>query len=199
MTNTKVKITEIKEYYTVKRKEKNSAGEMVEVEKNLYRYKEVNFVTGWARFGHYLLDRIFYSIGEAIFGLILGLVLGATGNGDMINDGGGGDIAITLFSFLILYPGYYLILEATCQASLAKLILGRVVVNEYGEKPTFNQLLGRSYARIVPFEPFSCLGNTGWHDNWSKTYVIRKKDLEDLLVMARLQEHLAEKPGQTII
>ncbi len=195
MDGKRVKITEIKEYYTVKRKERNKAGELVDVEKNLYRFKEVNFVTGWPRFGHYLLDRIFYSIAEGLFGLALGVVLGLTGNGDWIE--GSGEIIITLFSYLVLYPGYYLIMEASSQASLAKLILGRVVVDEYGEKPTFNQILARSYSRIVPFEVFSCLGNTGWHDNWSKTYVVRKKDLEDLKVMARLQEHLAEKPSET--
>lgn len=197
MNESRVKITEIKEYYTVKRKEKNKAGEMVDVEKNLYRFKEVNFVTGWARFGHYLLDRLFYLIAESLFGVVLGLILGLTGNVDWME--GSGNIIVTLFGYLILYPGYYIILEGSSQASLGKLIMGRVVVNEYGDKPTFNQIVGRSYSRIVPFEVFSCLGNTGWHDNWSKTYVIRKKDLEDLKTLARLQEHLAEKPTETAI
>lgn len=193
MNDNRVKITEIKEYYTVKRKERNKAGELVSVEKNMFRYKEVPFVSGWPRFGHFLLDRVFYSIAEALFGGALGLILGLTGKGHWIE--GGGEMAITIFSILVLYPGYYLILEASTQSSLAKLILKRVVVDEYGEKPTFNQILARSYSRIVPFEALSCLGNTGWHDNWSKTYVIRKQDLEDLKVLARLQEHLAEKPA----
>jgi hypothetical protein len=62
------------------------------------------------------------------------------------------------------------------------------VVDEYGEKPTFSQIVGRSFARIVPFEVFSCLGATGWHDDWSKTYVIRKKDLHELKLLISVQE-----------
>ena len=110
----------------------------------------------------------------------------------------GGDTVITIFGYVVLYPGYYILLESTSQASLAKIILGRVVIDEYGNKPTFGQIVARSYSRIVPFEAFSCLSNTGWHDNWSKTYVIRKQDLEDIKVLIRLQEHLA-KPTSTPI
>lgn len=196
MNDNRVKITEIKEYYTVKRKERNKAGELVDVEKNMFRYKEVPFVTGWARFGHFLLDRLFYYIAAVIIGLTIGMIIGFLGGADWllsINER-----LLDLIFYVILYPAYYLILESSTQTSLAKLILKRVVVNEYGEKPTFKQILGRSYARIVPFEVFSCLGTTGWHDNWSKTYVLRKQDLEDLKVLARLQEHLAEKPTTSI-
>lgn len=186
----RVKITEIKEYYTVKRKERNSAGEMVEVVKNLYRFKELHLVTGWARFGHYMLDRLFYFVVELLFGVAIGAFLGLTGNGDWLENGG--DNIITVFGYVVLYPWYYILLEYSSQASLAKLILKRVVVNEYGEKPTFGQIVGRNYARLVPFEAFSCFSDLGWHDSWSKTYVIRKQDLEDLKILARLQEHLAK-------
>jgi uncharacterized RDD family membrane protein YckC len=193
----KVKITEIKEHYKVKRKEKNAKGEMVEVEKTMWRYKEVPYVRGWARFGHFILDRIFYYILAFLIGIGLGVILVACGQADLINDMN--DNLIDLFFYVTLYPAYYLVLEGATQASLAKLMLGRVVVNEYGEKPTFKQILGRSYARIVPFEPFSCFGLTGWHDDWSKTYVLRKQDLEDLLVLARLQQHLdADAPPQAV-
>jgi uncharacterized RDD family membrane protein YckC len=189
----KVKITEIKENYKVKRKEKNAQGQLVEVEKLMWRYKEVPYVTGWARFGHYLLDLLFYYIASFFFGMILGVIMIATHSLGLL-EGPLGSLLNLLF-YLILYPGMYIIMEGSTQASLAKLILGRVVVNEYGEKPTFQQILGRSYARVVPFEPFSCFGNTGWHDDWSKTYVLRKRDLEDLLVLARLQQHLNEEPA----
>lgn len=197
MNDNREKITEIKEYYTVKRKERNKAGELVEVEKNMFRYKEVPFVTGWPRFGHFLLDRLFYYIIAVIIGLTIGVLLGLFGGAEWFLSMN--ERLLDLIFYVVLYPAYYLFLEATTQGSLAKLILKRVVVDEYGEKPTFKQILGRSYARLVPFEAFSCLGTTGWHDNWSKTYVIRKQDLEDLKVLARLQEHLAEKPQETAI
>jgi uncharacterized RDD family membrane protein YckC len=74
------------------------------------------------------------------------------------------------------------------QSSPAKLILGRIVVNEYGEKPTFKQIVARSYSRIVPFEIFSCLSQFGWHDKWSDTFVLRKKDLIELQLAIKAQD-----------
>lgn len=190
MNENRIKITEIREYYTVKRKEKNKAGEIVEVDKTFWRYKEVNYVTGWARFGHFLLDRVFYYILAIFFGVTLGAILGMLGGASWFYDIN--DTLLDIIFYCTIYPGYYLLLESTSQASLGKLILGRVVVDEYGEKPQFSQILGRSFARIVPFEAFSCFGNTGWHDDWSGTFVIRKKDLEELRVLVRLQEYLTE-------
>ncbi len=190
MTENKIKITEIREYYTVKRKEKNKDGELVEVDKTFWRYKEINYVTGWARFGHFLLDRVFYYILAIIVGVTLGGIIGISGGAEWL--GSINERVIDIVFYLTLYPGYYLLFESTSQSSLGKLILGRVVVDEYGEKPTFNQILGRSFARIVPFEQFSCFSAKGWHDDWSNTFVIRKKDLEELKVLVRLQEYLTE-------
>lgn len=190
MKENRTKITEIKEYYTVKRKEKNKAGEMVEVDKTFWRYKEINYVKGWPRFGHFLLDRVFYYIIAILVGITLGGILGFFGYANLFYNFN--DRFLDLIFYCTVYPGYYLLLESTSQASLGKLILGRVVVDEYGEKPAFKQILGRSFARIVPFEPFSCFGTRGWHDEWSKTFVIRKKDLEELKVLVRLQEYLTE-------
>lgn len=184
----KTKITEIKEYYTVKRKEKNKLGEIVEVEKTFYKYKEIPVVTGWARFGHFILDRIFYMLFEGAIAFTFGMILGITGHADWLRDSN--ETLLNIVFFLILYPSYYILFESTAQSSLGKLVLGRIVVNEYGEKPSFHQIVTRSFSRIVPFEPFSCFSDRGWHDNWSDTYVIRKKDLEELMVLARLQEHL---------
>ncbi|MCK6649870.1 MAG: RDD family protein [Bacteroidia bacterium] len=184
----KTKITEIKEYYTVKRKEKNKLGEIVEVEKTFYKYKEVPVVTGWARFGHFILDRIFYMLFQWAIAFTLGIILGITGNADWLNEST--ETFLTIIFYIVVYPSYYILFESTAQSSLGKLVLGRIVVNEYGEKPSFHQIVTRSFSRIVPFEPFSCFSDRGWHDNWSDTYVIRKKDLEELMVLARLQEHL---------
>jgi hypothetical protein len=40
----------------------------------------------------------------------------------------------------------------------------------------FSQILGRTFSRFVPFEPFSFLGSGhGWHDRWSDTRVVRTR------------------------
>lgn len=191
----KTKITEIKENYTVNRPTKSSTGERVFEEKNFVRYKEVNTVTGWARFGHYVLDVIFYYIFALILAVPIVILLMTLGM-DVENLGEGSgwyNLFDRLISWLILYPGYYILFESTMQSTPGKIILGRVVVDEYGEKPSFMTIVKRSYSRIVPFEAFSCLSNLGWHDTWSNTFVIRKKDLQELQLAIKAQEFGQEK------
>jgi uncharacterized RDD family membrane protein YckC len=59
--------------------------------------------------------------------------------------------------------------------TLAKYITKTKVIDENGEKPDFKKILLRTLSRIFPFEPLSFLvsGNTGWHDEWSKTIVVK--------------------------
>ena len=184
------KITEIKESYTVNRPIKNSTGERVYEENNFTRYKEVNTVAGWARFGHYVLDVFFYYIFALILAVPIVIILMTLGMSvENLGEGNGWySILDRLISWLILYPGYYILFESTMQSTPGKIILGRVVVDEYGEKPSFSTIFKRSYARVVPFEAFSCLSNLGWHDTWSDTFVIRKKDLEELKLAIKAQE-----------
>ena len=78
---------------------------------------------------------------------------------------------IGLFASLV----YFVVTEAVFQRSLAKFVTGTKVVNEDGGRPTFGQILGRSFARFIPFEAFSFLGGSnpvGWHDSLSKTRVV---------------------------
>ena len=55
------------------------------------------------------------------------------------------------------------------------------MVLENGEKPKVDVILLRSLARIIPFEPFSFLGNSprGWHDTLTKTYVVDTKIFDE--------------------
>ncbi len=187
---TKTKITEIKETYTVKSRIRGDGvaadGSKFE-HKTLTRYKEVITVDGWARFGHFMLDRVFFYILSILVGLLLGTLSVLTGTSDLWGSPGS-DFLINVFTYVILFPGYYLFFEYFMQSTPGKLILGRVVINEYGEKPTFSQILGRSYARIVPFEAFSCFSGLGWHDAWTETMVIRKKDLKELNLALKVQQ-----------
>jgi len=78
---------------------------------------------------------------------------------------------------LIAYPvliGYYLFFEGVLSATPGKLLTRSRVVSIDGSKPSFGQVLGRTFARFVPFEPFSCLSGSGWHDSWTKTRVVRR-------------------------
>ena len=77
---------------------------------------------------------------------------------------------------LALYVCYYVLFEATVQRTPAKFITRTRVVGRDGGKPGFGAILGRTLARLVPFEPFSGFWGergTWWHDRWSGTRVVR--------------------------
>ena len=66
--------------------------------------------------------------------------------------------------------------EAAFGWTFAKLITGTRVVRIDGTKPSFPQVIGRTLARFIPFEPFSVLfsdSKLGWHDSLSNTRVVR--------------------------
>jgi len=73
--------------------------------------------------------------------------------------------------------GYYLLLEATTSRTVGKLVTGTFVVNEKGGKPTFGQIVGRSFARWIPFEAFSFFSQErrGFHDRLPGTYVVKTR------------------------
>jgi len=128
------------------------------------------------RFLNYLIDII-------LFQLVLGFLIGIVG---MLLFGDAGmayieSIPDYLFGIFVLIL-YYLVFEGVFGITIGKLITGTRIVNEKGLPPSFAQILGRTFLRIVPFEPFSFLGKTGrgWHDTVSNTYVIciRKPNIQ---------------------
>ncbi|ESU19967.1 hypothetical protein FCR2A7T_13760 [Flavobacterium cauense R2A-7] len=78
---------------------------------------------------------------------------------------------------LILYYSFFEILFAR---SVAKYITKTVVVMADGSKPSAGTIVKRTFCRIIPFNHFSFLGNSGrgWHDSISETYVVKKDLLE---------------------
>ena len=75
---------------------------------------------------------------------------------------------------------YYVPLEGFFGFTVGKLITGTRVVTENGGKPRWGQIVGRSFARFIPFEALSVLfwndkERRGWHDSLSKTCVVRKR------------------------
>jgi len=72
--------------------------------------------------------------------------------------------------------GLYVFMEGLFQKTPAKFLTGTRVVNVTGGKPSLGQIVGRSFARMIPFEPFSFFGGqgypVGWHDSLSGTRVV---------------------------
>lgn len=70
---------------------------------------------------------------------------------------------------------YYWIFEGLFGRTIGKFLTGTKVVLVDGSRPSFLVIFERTLIRLVPFEIFSFFGtsNSGWHDRWSKTAVVK--------------------------
>ena len=77
--------------------------------------------------------------------------------------------------FISVFIFYYTLLEFYFGKTVGKFFTHTSVISDNGKKPTFEKIIIRSIARLIPLEPISCLIKDkayGWHDNLSKTIVI---------------------------
>lgn len=133
------------------------------------------------RFANYFIDNIVLRILALGVGLVFGF-LWAMSNGGGVNPND--EIMFDVIGFLVGILStltYYAALEAIFGVTLGKLITGTRVVHTDGSRASVSQILGRSLARMIPFEPLSYLfgdKTLGWHDTMSNTKVvdIRKAD-----------------------
>lgn len=151
--------------------------------------KKLKCVETGRRIGHYLIDFICFQIIYQAFMFLIGILAIALAKNE---------IALITINFygallgLLLFPAFYFLFEYKFQRTPGKWVTGTIVVNEYGEKLDAETALLRTIIRLVPFEPLSCFSdsNRGWHDKWSNTYVLQKKEYEE--IKSRLKELNAE-------
>lgn len=122
------------------------------------------------RFLNLIIDSIFFYVIAFLLGAFMAI--------------GGVDYIIEtnpfLFNVLIygLFVAVYFIFEASLNGkTIGKYLTGTRVIMEDGSNLKTQNILGRSFARLVPFEAFSFFGSSpgGWHDRWSGTRVIDEK------------------------
>lgn len=79
--------------------------------------------------------------------------------------------------FLAYLLDYLFFEYLTGGKSVGKYLTRTRVIRQDGTQPRFGQLLGRSLARLIPFELFSFLSRSteGWHDSLSRTMVIDER------------------------
>lgn len=73
---------------------------------------------------------------------------------------------------------YYLLLEGIFNTTAGKCATNTVITDEDGNRPGFAKILGRTFARLIPFDALSFLGARGWHDSLSGTYVVPAAGIE---------------------
>jgi len=118
------------------------------------------------RLANYILDVVCFYLIIFLIGIIIGLLGGFQETNTILES-----ILniVGIFAFVL----YYLFFEGIWARTPAKFITRTKVVMRDGSKPDFLHILGRSFARLIPFEAFSFLfGPVGWHDSLSKTLVV---------------------------
>jgi uncharacterized RDD family membrane protein YckC len=110
----------------------------------------------WKRFGAYVIDSILLSIVSGICITIMAVVLGgamvvSAGFHDLtsIAYGLGMAFSIILFSTLVNWLYYTLMESSSQQATLGKLALGMVVIDEFGGRISFARANGRYWSKIL--------------------------------------------------
>ena len=127
---------------------------------------ELQIATTGQRFANYLVD----GAATTALNFVNGFALAVVGR----RPGLVGSLALSVLTV----SAYYVVLEARSGLTLGKLVTGTRVVTEAGAEPTLGRVVGRTFARLIPFEPFSFLGGSrpvGWHDSLSRTRVIRTR------------------------
>ena len=133
------------------------------------------------RFLNYLIDtlmQLIFMIVLAMISFIIGDMLGTKKPVEFVAKLDQNRIALYTVTYAITLI-YYNVFEILTARTIGKFITQTVVVNEFGEKPSHENILIRSLCRLIPFNPLSVLiQGRGWHDSISKTYVVDKKALE---------------------
>ncbi len=133
--------------------------------------------TALRRLANYFIDRVSF----LVFCFVLGIVLAFT-KLDGIFVWALDSKIFEILSGIVLYVFFFAFFEAIWQRTPSKWITKTKVVTRDGKKPSFLQILGRSFARLIPFDAFSFLVKhtpIGWHDKLSKTLVVPSSFTEE--------------------
>jgi len=139
---------------------------------NIEKEKQVDSkaVSSLTRFFHSIMDSFVWLTIAYILTSLLVLLLSLFGFSQS-------DESILLIAFtvpLITAVGYYYIMEAKFQKTVAKFITKTKVVTNSGNKPNKNDIWKRTFYRLIPLEQVSFLLNrSGLHDRLSDTRVIK--------------------------
>ena len=158
--------------------DKSESGEDLFSSSDVFRYQ---YASSGQRFLNFLIDNLFMTYGLGyITGNVVGYLLasffpdfaaGLFGNPESRD--------VLLFGVILAYFNY-IVYYTFCEKlfrgyTLGKVITGTRAVRINGEELSFKDTFLRSLSRIVPFEVFSGLGGYPWHDQWTKTMVIKSR------------------------
>lgn len=151
--------------------EKDSSGKRTKIRTPYTAKREVKIASAGKRFAHLFLDMMVF-----VFPIQIIQIFVFMSNNDPFDREYQTINYILGLLFYVVYFGGYFCAEYFFGITLGKLVTGSVVINKYAEKPTVKEAIVRTIVRIVPFEPITFLFGRGWHDRWSETWVVSKKE-----------------------
>lgn len=128
------------------------------------------------RFLNYLIDTVAFYILYLLILSVLGFFMM-----DTFTNGTSENIELIIFLMtyglaVLIMLAYYTLVEGSKGKTLGKLITKTKVVMETGEPISYSKAFLRTIIRFVPFEFLSGFsGTTMWHDQWTKTMVVKDK------------------------
>ena len=167
------KITEIELERTTTREVKNALGQRVREKVPIKVKRKVKTVQGGRRFAHYFVDSLL--IGGVYFLLTLAGVEADKNSSVYYVETNSVQFYIGYIQMFLSFA-FYFGFEAWLGRTPGKFLTNSYVIDEYARKPKTTDILIRTLIRWVPFEAFSCLGERGWHDKWSKTWLVDEEE-----------------------
>lgn len=130
-----------------------------------------NVVSSGIRFLNLIIDSIVWYILIIIVFFIIGLMIPTN---TLVSD-----LFVLVFNLAIIFGvffAYHSIMEIKFQKTLGKFVTKTKVVKLNGEKPTNEDIITRTFCRLIPFDRISFLFvKNGIHDFLSKTKVVKDK------------------------
>lgn len=91
-----------------------------------------------------------------------------------------GNLGMAFLSALFFYFLYYYFFESQFKKTPGKFMTNAMVRTEYGEIPTNNHIIKRTFIRFFPGDLRSFFKyHVGYHDEWSNTRVIKESHLRE--------------------
>ena len=183
------KITELTQVRWRTTHHRDAYGNLIKDLEEYIDKRTVKSVSSGPRFGHAIIDGIAFQIVVYIVDYLFKLVIGST---EFISSISLTFALVSSIVLLLLYPALYAFCEYKWQRTPGKFLTKTIVIDEFGNKPELRAIVLRSLIRLVPFEPLSCIGDKyshGWHDRWSKTWVVTE---DELSILKKLQEEQSE-------
>lgn len=136
------------------------------------------------RFLNFLIDIVFLRILKALIYFITSFIPFNNKYVYILNWFESFDKLQNFLFWTILMFLYYATFELLFARTLSKYFTKTIVVMKDGSKPAIIAVLGRTLLRLVPLEYFTFLEGRklGMHDEYSKTYVVRKDKLEQSII-----------------